>query len=31
MHPGIEGVGGLDPAVYGWEGRVARITIERVS
>ena len=31
MHPGIEGVGDLDPAVYGWEGSVARITIRRVS
>ena len=31
MHPGIEGVGDLDPAVYGWEGAVARITIRRVS
>lgn len=30
MHPGITGVGDLDPAVYGWEGAVARITIERV-
>jgi hypothetical protein len=31
MHPGIEGVGDLDPAVYGWEGSVARITIRRAS
>ena len=31
MHPGIEGVGDLDPAVYGWEASVARITIRRVS
>lgn len=31
MHPGIEGVGDLDPTVYGWEGPVAKITIERVS
>jgi hypothetical protein len=31
VHAGIEGVGDLDPAVYGWEGRVARITIRRVS
>jgi Spondin_N len=31
MHPGIEGVGDLDPAVYGWEEPVAKITIERVS
>lgn len=31
MHPGIMGVGDLDPAVYGWEEPVAKITIERVS
>jgi Spondin_N len=31
VHPGIEGIGDLDPAVYGWEGPVAKITIERVS
>jgi hypothetical protein len=31
MHPGIAGVGDLDPAVYGWEGAVAKITIERAS
>lgn len=31
MHPGIEGVGDLDQAVYGWEGPVARIAIRRVS
>ncbi|MGH3029653.1 MAG: spondin domain-containing protein [Gaiellaceae bacterium] len=30
MHPGIEGTGDLDPAVWGWEGPAARITIERV-
>ena len=30
MHPGIAGTGDLDPAVWGWEGPVARITIERV-
>jgi hypothetical protein len=29
-HPGITGVGDLDPAVYGWEEPVAKITIERV-
>jgi len=28
-HPGITGVGELDPAVYGWTGPVARISIER--
>jgi Spondin_N len=31
MHPGIVGVGDLDPAVYGWEEPVAEITIERAS
>ena len=30
MHPGITGVGELDPAIYGWTGPVAKITIERV-
>jgi hypothetical protein len=30
MHPGIQGGADLDPAVYGWSGPVARITIERV-
>jgi hypothetical protein len=30
VHSGIEGVGDLDPAVWGWEGPAARITIERV-
>ncbi len=31
MHAGIEsGVGELDPAVYGWDGNVAKIEIERV-
>jgi hypothetical protein len=30
MHPGIVGAGDLDPAVWGWEGPAARITIERV-
>jgi hypothetical protein len=29
MHPGIAGVGDLNPAVYGWTGPVARIAIER--
>lgn len=29
-HPGITGAGDLDPAVYGWTGPVARITVERV-
>jgi hypothetical protein len=29
-HPGIQGGADLDPAVYGWSGPVARITIERV-
>jgi hypothetical protein len=30
-HEGITGRGQLSPAVYGWEGRVARISIERTS
>jgi Spondin_N len=30
MHRGIAGVGDLDPALYGWSGAVARITIERL-
>jgi hypothetical protein len=30
MHPGITGVGDLDPDVWGWEGPAAKITIERV-
>mgnify|MGYP001815180293 CR=1 FL=1 len=31
MHAGIQsGVGELDPAVYGWEGAVAKIQIKRV-
>ena len=29
MHPGITGRGDLDPAVYGWNGPVARIEITR--
>ena len=29
-HPGIQGVGDLDPAEFGWAGPVARITIERI-
>jgi hypothetical protein len=29
-HPGITGFADLDPAVYGWEGPVAKITIERL-
>lgn len=29
-HPGIKGVGDLDPAVYGWTDPVARIEIERL-
>jgi hypothetical protein len=31
MHPGIQGGGDLDPAVWGWEGPAAKITIERLS
>jgi hypothetical protein len=30
MHPGILGVGDLDPDVYGWDDPVAKITIERL-
>jgi hypothetical protein len=30
MHPGITGVGDLDPDVWGWEGPAAKITIERL-
>ena len=29
MHPGIAGIGDLDPGVYGWTNPVARITIVR--
>jgi hypothetical protein len=29
-HRGILGIGDLDPAVWGWEGAVARVTIRRV-
>jgi hypothetical protein len=29
-HPGVLGVGDLDPGVHGWDGPVARITIERI-
>jgi hypothetical protein len=29
-HPGITGVGDLDPAVYGWTEPVAKITVERI-
>ncbi|MGH9119561.1 MAG: spondin domain-containing protein [Acidimicrobiales bacterium] len=31
MHPGITGAGDLDPAVYGWPGAAARLTIEPMS
>jgi len=30
-HPGIMGVGDLDPALHGWEGPVARVTVRRIS
>lgn len=30
QHPGIEGVGTLDPEIYDWDDPVAKITIERV-
>ncbi len=29
-HPGVQGGADLDPSVHGWEGPVARITIERI-
>ena len=29
-HAGITGVGELDPAVYGWDEPVVKITIERL-
>jgi hypothetical protein len=31
MHEGITGRGQLSPAVYGWTGPAARITVERIS
>jgi len=30
FHPGIEGVGDLSPAVYGWDEPVAKLTITRL-
>jgi hypothetical protein len=30
-HPGISGVGELDPALYGWQDPVVRFTIQRVT
>jgi hypothetical protein len=30
LHRGIEGVGDLDPSVYGWKGKVAKLTITRI-
>lgn len=29
-HRGITGDGELDPALYGWEGKVARVTVRRI-
>lgn len=29
-HPGLQGGGALDPALYGWEDPVARITVRRL-
>lgn len=29
-HPGIRGVGDLDPEVYGWDGPVAAVQVERL-
>jgi len=31
FHPGIEGTGDLDPALYDWDGNVAKIVITRVN
>ena len=31
MHDGILGVGDLDPATWGWEGPVARVTVRRLA
>jgi hypothetical protein len=31
MHPGVTGVGDLDPALYDWPEPAARITVDRVS
>lgn len=31
MHPGILGIGDLDPAHYGWDGPVAKLTVRRVT
>jgi Spondin_N len=28
MHPGITGIGDLDPAVWGWQGPAAKVTVE---
>jgi hypothetical protein len=30
IHSGIMGHGDLDPAIYGWSGKVAKLTITRV-
>ena len=29
-HPGIQGVGDLDPSLYGWEDPVLRVTVKRL-
>ena len=31
IHPGIRGVGDLDPAVWNWENSVAKITIQKIT
>jgi hypothetical protein len=31
IHRGIKGTGDLDPAVYGWERKVAKLTIRRIN
>jgi hypothetical protein len=30
VHTGIQGVGGLDLAIYDWRDRVVEVTIERI-
>ena len=30
-HRGIQGIGDLDPAVYGWDRKVAKLTIRRIN
>jgi hypothetical protein len=30
VHPGIRGIGDLDPKVWGWDGNVLKVTIQRI-